>query len=130
MGSSTSSRRPLRRIARWFGAFLALVAVIVVALAAIPVSTSRLGAEPEPGGSYAEAVDRFQASTDGEDGTVYEPCESILLDHGERTERPSIRCCPSCSVSTRRQRREADCASGRDRLHTRPTATVSRPTRM
>jgi pimeloyl-ACP methyl ester carboxylesterase len=90
MASSTSSRRPLRRIARWSGAFLALIAIIVVALAAIPVSTRGLGAEPEPTGSYDEAVDRFEASTDGEDGTVYEPCESILLDHGERTDRSIV----------------------------------------
>lgn len=63
MAASTSSRRPLRRITRWFGAYLALIFIIVVARAAIPVSTRGLGAEPEATGSYAEAVDRFQAST-------------------------------------------------------------------
>ena len=63
MAASTSSRRPLRRITRWFGAYLALIFIIVVARAAIPLSTRGLGAEPEATGSYAEAVDRFQAST-------------------------------------------------------------------
>lgn len=68
------------------GAVLAVVMVVALVLAIVPVDRSGLGAQPDPVDSYDEAVARFEEIRAGEDvGNVYEPCESVLLDRGERT---------------------------------------------
>lgn len=75
-----------KRIAIWVGALLGALLLIVVAMAVWPASTGGLGPEPDPTATYDEALDRFDALTAGEPGLVYEPCESVLMDHGERAE--------------------------------------------
>ena len=62
-------------------------ALVVGYLVAWPASTPRLEASPAPTTSHEEAVERFEQVTAGEaDLNVFEPCESRLLTHGERTE--------------------------------------------
>ena len=80
------SRSTLRSVFRWVGIVVAAVVAVVAVLTIWPTSTGGLGAEPEPTDTYDEAVARFEDVTADEPGLVYEPCESVLLDHGERTE--------------------------------------------
>ena len=83
----TAAPRALwKRIAIWVGAALGALVLIVLAMAVWPASTSGLDSEPDPTTSYDEAVERFEDLTADEPGVVYEPCESVLLDHGERVE--------------------------------------------
>lgn len=70
-------------ILRWVGIVLAAVAAIVLVLAIWPTSTGGLGAERNPTATHEEAVARFESITADEPGVVFEPCESVLLDHGE-----------------------------------------------
>lgn len=69
---------------------MAVVLLIVVALAAVPVSTSGLDAEPDPTVSYPDAVARVETMAASDPDEVYAPCESILLDHGEPTARSIV----------------------------------------
>lgn len=74
------------------GRTVALMAGLVIALAVAslvvwPASTPRLDARPSPTASHDEAIERFQEVTAGEaELNVFEPCESRLLTHGERTD--------------------------------------------
>ena len=74
------------------GRTVALVAGLVIALAAAylvawPASTPRLAAQPAPTVSHGEAIERYEQVTAAEaDLNVFEPCESRLLTHGERTD--------------------------------------------
>ena len=82
-----SRQRPVwKRIALWALAVVGALLLIVLVMALWPASTSRLGASPDPTTTYDEARERFEQLTTDEPGMVYEPCESILLDHGERVE--------------------------------------------
>ena len=80
------------RPARSTGRIVAVAAGLVVALAAAylvawPASTPRLAAQPAPTASHDDAIERFEEVTAGEaDLNVFEPCESRLLTHGERTD--------------------------------------------
>jgi esterase/lipase len=85
--SPRRQRRSLSvRILRWTGAVLAAVVALVTVMAVWPASTSGLRAEPEPTTTHDEAVARFAEVTAGEEGSVFEPCESRLLDHGKATD--------------------------------------------
>jgi esterase/lipase len=87
MGPALGTRRSLPvRILRWTGIVIAAVVVLVVALAVWPASMSGLGAEPRPTATRDEALARFAEVTAGEEGSMFEPCRSQLLDHGEATE--------------------------------------------
>ena len=84
---SSGPRRSLPiLIMRSVGLVVGGLLLLVTVLAIWPASTSGLGAEPEPTASHEEAVARFAEVTVGEPATVFEPCESRLLDHGEATE--------------------------------------------
>lgn len=86
-GTASSRIRPaLSGVLRWVGIVVASVVAVVAVLAIWPTSTGGLGAEPDPTTSYDDAVARFELVTADEPGLVYEPCESVLLDHGERTD--------------------------------------------
>lgn len=84
--SSGTKRSIAVRILRWVGAAVAVVVGLVAVLAIWPASTSGLGAEPTPTATHDEALARFAEVTAGEPGSVFEPCESRLLDHGEATD--------------------------------------------
>jgi len=75
-----------KRILIWIGAVVGAVLLVVLAMALWPASTSGLGSNPDPTTSYDEAVARFSDLTAREPGVIYEPCESVLLDHGEQVE--------------------------------------------
>ena len=75
-----------KRIAIWVAAVLGALMLIVLAMALWPASTSGLGPDPDPATGYDDAVERFAESTSDEADLVYEPCESVLMDHGERVE--------------------------------------------
>lgn len=79
-------RSRLRRVGRWVGLSAIVLLGLVLILAWVPVSTSGLDAEPDPTSTYDEAVERFETVTANEPDIVFEPCQSRLLDHGERTE--------------------------------------------
>ena len=85
--TETTPKRALwKRIAIWVGAVLGALVVIVLAMAIWPASTSGLGSDPDPTSNHADAVERFAELTAEEPDTVFEPCESVLMDHGERTD--------------------------------------------
>jgi carboxylesterase len=75
-----------KRIAIWVAAVLGALVLVVLAMALWPASTSGLGSDPDPTMGYDDAVERFAESTSDEADLVYEPCESVLMDHGERVE--------------------------------------------
>ena len=82
-----SRKRALwKRIAIWVAAVLGALVLVVLVMALWPASTSGLGSDPDPTVGYDDAVERFAESTSDEAGLVYEPCESVLMDHGERVE--------------------------------------------
>ena len=64
-----------------------VIAVAVAYLVIWPASTPRLDARPSPTATHDDAIERFEEVTAGEaELNVFEPCESRLLTHGERTE--------------------------------------------
>ncbi len=75
-----------KRIAIWVAAVLGALVLIVLVMALWPASTSGLGSEPDPTPGYDDAVERFAELTADEPGLVYEPCASVLMDHGEQVE--------------------------------------------
>ncbi len=75
-----------KRIVIGVGAFVGAVLLIILVMAVWPASTSGLGSQPDPTATFDEAVERFESLTADEPGVVFEPCESVLMDHGERTE--------------------------------------------
>jgi esterase/lipase len=79
-------RSGLRRVGRWAGLSAIVLLVLALVLAWVPVSTSGLGAQPAPTSTFDEAVSRFETLTANEPDVVFEPCQSRLLDHGERTD--------------------------------------------
>lgn len=79
-------RSGLRRVGRWVGRSAIVLLGLVLILAWVPVSTSGLGPEPDPTSTFDEAVARFETLTANEPDIAFEPCQSRLLDHGERTE--------------------------------------------
>jgi len=79
-------RSPFRRVAIGVGATLLVVLSMVVAMALWPASSSGLSAQPDATTSLDEAIARFDELTVGEDGVVWEACESKLLTQGQRTD--------------------------------------------
>jgi len=75
-----------KRIAIWVAAVLGALVLIVLVMALWPASTSGLGSDPDPTAGYDDAVERFVELTADEPGLVYEPCASVLMDHGEQVE--------------------------------------------
>ena len=67
---------------------LALAVILVVGL--IPMSTEGLAPQPNPAGSYEEAVARFEQAQQVEQGLVNEASGSHLLVHGEKTPRAYV----------------------------------------
>ena len=82
----TAGRSWWKRVVIGVGAFLGAVLSIVLVMAVWPASTSGLGSQPDPAATFDEAVERFESLTADEPGVVFEPCESVLMDHGEATE--------------------------------------------
>ncbi len=83
---AASGRSWWKRIVIGVGAVLGAVLSILLVLAVWPTSTGGLGSQPDPTTTFDEAVDRFESLTADEPGVVFEPCESVLLDHGDATD--------------------------------------------
>ncbi len=78
------SRR--RTAIRWVGGSVAVVVAVALLATVVPVSSSNLGAQPDPTTTFEESLDRFSEATgDAGELGVIEPCRSTLLDHGEAT---------------------------------------------
>ena len=82
---STSGWR-VATILKWIGLGVAMIVFVVAVMAVWPASSSGLGSDASPTTTYGEAIERYESLTNDEPGVIYEPCESQLLEHGERTE--------------------------------------------
>jgi len=74
----------LWRIVRWSLIVVAGVIGVLLLLAALPVPTGGLDAQPRPVAGLDEAEARVAAWEAANDGPVFEPCRSRLLLHEER----------------------------------------------
>jgi pimeloyl-ACP methyl ester carboxylesterase len=72
------------------GILLLVVLVVILVLGLLPASTRGLESQPDPAGSYEEAVARFEQAQQAEQGIVNEASGSHLLVHGETTPRAYI----------------------------------------
>jgi carboxylesterase len=81
----------IRRVLRWVGIAVAAAIAVLLALALWPTSTSGLGSDPEPVGSYGAAVTAFDEvrAEDRRESTI-PVCHSRLLTHGRKTERAMV----------------------------------------
>jgi len=80
------THRWLRRIGVAIGALVAAIVVVLVVMAILPVSTTGLGATPNPAPTYAAATARF-AQVQKDDAPARPVCRSRLLTEGHRTAR-------------------------------------------
>jgi len=80
------THRWLRRIGIAIGALVAAIVVVLVVMAILPVSTTGLGATPNPAPTYAAATARF-AQVQKDDAAARPVCRSRLLTEGHRTAR-------------------------------------------
>jgi esterase/lipase len=76
----------LKKVAMYLGLTLLVVLAVVAGLALVPVGTGDLEASPDPASSYEDAVARFEAVVEEEDGKVCGECGSRLFTHGEKTD--------------------------------------------
>ena len=88
---SLAERQP-KPVWGWVKRILAILGIVILSVLAVillvgllPVSTEGLAPQPEPAGSYEEAVARFEEAQQAEQGIVNEASGSHLLVHGERT---------------------------------------------
>ncbi|WP_051062725.1 alpha/beta hydrolase [Ilumatobacter nonamiensis] len=82
--NADDARPTWRTVVSGLGIVAALVVVIVIIW---PAPTPRLRSQSSPTSTHAEAVARFgEVTGDEAELDVFEPCESQLLTHGERTE--------------------------------------------
>ena len=80
-------RSTARRVLLGLGALSALIAVVITALAVLPLGSVDLGPHPDPAPDYAAAKARFDAIAAEEERLgVYSECRSRLLDHGRETD--------------------------------------------
>ena len=82
---SGSGRAWLQRVLAALGIILLVVLAVILVLGLLPVSTRGLQSEPDPAGTYEEAVTRFQQVVEDEQGIVNDLGHSRLLVHGEKT---------------------------------------------
>ena len=80
------ARRWLRRTGIAIGALVAVVVVVLLVMAILPVSTTGLGATPNPAPTYAAATARF-AQVQKDDAAARPVCRSRLFTEGHRTPR-------------------------------------------
>jgi carboxylesterase len=80
------ARRWLRRTGIAIGALVAVGVVGLLVMAILPVSTTGLGATPNPAPTYAAATARF-AQVQKDDAAARPVCRSRLLTEGRRTAR-------------------------------------------
>jgi len=81
----------LKKILKWLGIILLVLLAIVLILGLIPVSTAPVESNPNPAGSYEEAMERFDAVEAGEDGILMSPLSaSQLMTHGEKTDKAYV----------------------------------------
>ena len=81
----------LKKILKWLGIILLVLLAIILVLGLIPVSTGPVKSNPDPAGSYEEAMQRFDAVEAGEEGILMSPLSaSQLLTHGEKTDKAYI----------------------------------------
>ena len=77
----------LKKILKWLGKILLVFLVIILLLGLIPASTTPIESNPDPAGSYEEAMQRFDAVKAGEEGILMSPLStSQLMTHGEKTD--------------------------------------------
>ena len=79
--------RIVKRVLAVVGILLLAVLAIILLLGLVPLSSQGLQSEPDPAGSYEEAVARFQGLEQAEQGAVNDLGHSRLLVHGEKTPR-------------------------------------------
>ncbi len=85
-----SGRVWLKRVLVIAGILLLGVLAVILVLGLLPLSTRGLESEPDPAGSFDEAVARFQQAQQAEQGIVNEASGSHLLVHGDTTPRAYV----------------------------------------
>lgn len=78
--------RTVRRVLKWVGIVVLAALAVVLALALWPASTSGLGSSARPVMSYDRAVAAVEAIREDERADVIEPCRSVAMTHGRKTE--------------------------------------------
>ena len=77
----------LKRILAVLGILILVALAVILVVGLLPLSSRGLQSEPDPAGSYEEAVARFQQVEQAEQGVVNALGHSRLLVHGEKTPR-------------------------------------------
>jgi esterase/lipase len=81
----------LKEILKWLGIILLVFLAIILVLGLIPVSTAPIESNPNPAGSYEEAMQRFDAVEAGEEGILMSLLSaSQLMTHGEKTDKAYV----------------------------------------
>ena len=80
----------VKRILAALGIVILGVLSVILVVGLLPISTQGLAPEPDPAGSYEEAVARFEEVEQAEQGIVNDASGSHLLVHGERTPRAYV----------------------------------------
>lgn len=86
IAQENGSKKAVKRGVKWLLIILGVILGVVLILGLVPVSTAGLESDPNPAGSYDEAVRRFEAIVEEEQAIVNEAGFSQLMGGGEKTE--------------------------------------------